>query len=133
MSSSQPKVSFLPVASEPEIWSIPVSGIPSATPSAAHAQASLPTSAVKPSLPAVAKMGPTPADAASPSRGSLQYLCDRLAQCNAEFATLDDMYIHCEEFVTSHKTRLADMQAQLSASRLDCETLRAANNDLAKN
>lgn len=50
----------------------------------------------------------------------------------AEFAIINEKYIQREEFVTSIEAHLADMQAQLFASRTDCKTLRAANNSPTK-
>lgn len=78
-------------------------------------------------------MGPPSAASASPSSRSLQYLCERLAQREAEYAKLDDKYIQREKFATSHEARLVDMQAQLTASCLDCETWCTANDDMLKN
>lgn len=77
-------------------------------------------------------MGPNIADSASPLRGSLQYLRDGLAQCDAELAKLDDKYIQREKLVTSLEVCLTDMESQYATFLSNCDVLRAANDDLLR-
>lgn len=46
---------------------------------------------------------------------------------------MDDGYIQRKNFPNSFEVHFADLQAQLTASRLDCKTSRAANDDVTKN
>lgn len=128
--SSPSEVSSLPVAFQPKISSVLAPSVLLATLSDVLLQFASSLSPVRPSLSDVTKIELSSTDVASPSRSLLQYLRERLAQCNAKFAKLDDKYFQREEFVISLGARLSDVKFQLAASRLDIDTLRAANDDL---
>lgn len=129
----QPEVSSLSVAPQPKILSVLAASASLAISSAVLPRGAYASHSVNATLSRAAKMGPTSTVAASPSRGSLHYFRDRLAQRDSESAKLDDKYIHREEIVTSLEARLVDMESQLSVFRSDCDALQAANNDLVKN
>lgn len=57
---------------------------------------------------------------------SLQYLCDRRAHCDAEFADLDACYIKRKKIVTVLEACLHKVHGSLDASSNKCSVLRAA-------
>lgn len=132
MASSEPEIFSLPVASQPKGSSFLAANGSSATSSAVLSEAASSLGPVLPSLSGVAEMDPTSTDAAFPTLCSLQYLFERLSQRDGEFAKLDDKYIQREEIVTSLEARLVYIEFLLATSRLDCNTLRAANVDMLK-
>lgn len=127
--SSKSEVSSLPIASPLKVLPDRASRAALATSSAVLLQAASPFDFARHTLSSSARMGPTSADVASFSLGSLQYSRDRLARRDAKFAKLVEKCIQRKEFVIFLEARLADMEAQLAPFRSDCDALQAANDD----
>lgn len=113
LTSSHQKDSSLPVSSALKVYSVPASSVPSATSSGVLSRTASSSDIVKPSKSGAAQMRPASADTESHSRDSLQYLRDRHAQRDVDFAKVDGKNIHREELVTSSRLARRTRNASL--------------------
>lgn len=130
--TSRPDVSSLSGGPPPEVPSVSASSAPFDTSLAVFPRAASSLGSVTPPLSGAAPKGLTNTDTVSPSCGLLQYLSDRLAQRDVEFAKLDDEYIQHDELATSLEACMADKESQLIASCFNCNVGQAANDDMLK-